>query len=242
MKNHQGFITTGIIMAIVAVLAIGGGVAYIATRPSQETLITSQPNTSDQGVQENPNTPPQPIATITDKKTVATNPLPTNNSAQPAPASTTTIQVPLIINGDATSPQQIGPFGCGSYMVLMNRPIPATQGVLNAVYDWMFSHPVSYDDNNYSNIVAAYPQLDYSNVTITNGTAKVYLTGSMAGGPGHCAEPAMAAQIEQAAFQYPSVQRIEVYLNNQLFDWCSISDAPDEGFCANGAMLWAKNK
>jgi hypothetical protein len=42
MKNHSGFITTPIIIAIVAILAVGGGIAYVATRPTQDTLSDSQ--------------------------------------------------------------------------------------------------------------------------------------------------------------------------------------------------------
>lgn len=233
MKNHRGFITVPIALALLAIIAIGGGVAYVATRPAQE--VNQQQDDASESAY--PITaPPSAIATSAPTSTPAPTPTPT-----PTPAPTTTIQVPLIING-GTSPQQIGPFGCGTYLVLMDRQVPQTQGVLNAVYQWMFSNPLSFDDNNFSNIVAAYPQLDYSNVALVNGVAKVYLTGSMNGRPGHCAEPAMAAQIEQAAFQYPTVSSIEVYLNGQLFDWCTISDAPDEGFCAQGPQYWKKNK
>lgn len=147
-------------------------------------------------------------------------------------ATTTTVMVPLIVNGGGG---QFGPFGCNSYLDFIPMQVPQTSAVLAATYNWLFSGPSSY--NNYINVIASQYNLNFQNVNILNGIAKIYLTGSVMGN--HCADATFAAQIEQAALQYPTVNNIEVYLNGQLFNWCSISDAdPSEDGCDTTQKLW----
>lgn len=156
----------------------------------------------------------------------------TNPPAQNG-GDTTTIMVPLIDNNIG----QFGPFGCGAYLTFVQRQVPQTSAVLNATYDWLFSNPASSDGDNYYNTIATQTNLDFSSVEIVNGTAKVYLTGNVMGA--HCGDATFAAQIEQAAFQYPTVSGIEVYVNGEIFDWCDISDAdPEESGCDTTPKLW----
>lgn len=151
----------------------------------------------------------------------------------PAPVSKTTITVPLVNENSAGA--DFGPFGCLSYIKFVEREVPQTQAVLGATYNWLFSNPASV--GAYSNTIATQTNLDFQSVEIVNGTAKVYLTGSVMGN--HCADATFAAQIEQAAFQYPTVSDIEVYVNGELFDWCDISDAdPEESGCDENPKLW----
>lgn len=155
----------------------------------------------------------------------------TSNNSTP---NFTTINVPLVNNN---SIGQFGPFGCGAYISFIPRQVPETSAVLNATYNWLFSNPSSFDGGNFHNVIATQTNLDFQSVEIINGTAKVYLTGSVMGN--HCADATFGAQIEQAAFQYPTVNDIEVYVNGELFNWCDISDAgPSEGNCANSPQLW----
>ncbi len=145
----------------------------------------------------------------------------------------TTITVPLVTENSVGA--DFGPFGCLSYIKFVEREVPQTQAVLGATYNWLFSNPSSV--GAYSNTIATQTNLDFQSVEIVNGTAKVYLTGSIMAN--HCADATFGAQIEQAAFQYSTVNDIEVYVNGELFDWCDISDAgPSEGNCANSPQLW----
>jgi hypothetical protein len=62
-------------------------------------------------------------------------------------------------------------------------------------------------------------------------------------GPGHCAEPSLRAQINSAAFQFDTVNKIEVYLNGSLFDWCSLDDADvSESKCDKIPQYWVDEK
>lgn len=121
MKNNQGFITTPIIIAIVTILAIGGGVAYIATRPAQDDysdlgqLETEQVQMNTQ-VQNTNNQTPQ---------TQQAQPV-TGGAQQPAGA------------GGATS--WTDPIGC----ISMTSPLPNSQvslpfviqGTINTLGCW----------------------------------------------------------------------------------------------------------
>lgn len=154
-----------------------------------------------------------------------------------AQGNTTTIMVPVLVLEESNySTADFGRFGCTSYIKFIPQQVPETQAVLNATYEWLFNN--NYQTSQYSNIVPTQQTtLNYQSVEIVNGVAKVYLTGSVM--EYGCAFAGFAGQIEQAALQYPTVSDIEVYLNGQLFDWCSISQAdPEEDGCDTTPKLW----
>jgi spore germination protein GerM len=146
---------------------------------------------------------------------------------------TTAVMVPLVTeNADDAD---FGPFGCLAYLKFIPKEVPQTQAVLAATYNWLFSNPSNID--GYYNTVASQTNLNFSSVEIVNGVAKIYLTGFVMGN--HCGDATFAAQIEQAALQYPTVSNIEVYVNDQLYNWCAISDAdPSEDGCDTTPKLW----
>jgi hypothetical protein len=147
----------------------------------------------------------------------------------------TTIKIPLVDDG--------GNVGCGARIFFAPHTVPKTTAVLDATYKLLFDiKPVpEIPEDNFRNTLGAYTKLFYDSVTLNNGTAKLYLTGSMYG-PGHCAEPEVRAQIDQAALQYDSVKKLEVYLNGQLFNWCSMDVSDGEGPCPEKPQYWTANK
>lgn len=162
----------------------------------------------------------------------------TNPPAQNA-GEMATILVPLITQSSIGA--DFGPFGCGAYLSFVPRQVPQTSAVLNATYNWLFSNPASFDGGNYYNTVATQTNLDFQSVEIVNGTAKVYLTGSVM--DYGCSFAVFAGQIEQAALQYPTVSGIEVHVNGEVFDWCSISQAdPEESGCDENPKPWNSQK
>ncbi|QQG38040.1 MAG: GerMN domain-containing protein [Candidatus Kaiserbacteria bacterium] len=56
--------------------------------------------------------------------------------------------------------------------------------------------------------------LKFDRATVVDGTANVYLTGSLTGLSGVCDDPRAASQIEETALQFSTVQRVQLYLNN----------------------------
>jgi hypothetical protein len=147
-------------------------------------------------------------------------------------SSRTVLKIPLVKQG--------GNVGCGSGIFFAPHWIPKTTAVLDATYRLLFDikawPEIATDD--FHNTVGNYLGLHYDSVSITNGTAKLMLSGNMTG-PGHCAEPELREQINQAAFQFDSVNKIEVYLNGALFDWCATSDADvEESHCDTTPQYW----
>lgn len=147
----------------------------------------------------------------------------------------TTINVPLVRDG--------GNIGCGAEIFFAPHAVPKTTAVLDATYKLLFdikSLPEIQTDG-FRNTVGAYTKLFYDHVTLQNGVAKVYLIGDMYG-PGHCAEPELRAQMTEAALQYPTVNRVEVYLNNKLYDWCAMDQSDGEGPCPENPKWWVAEK
>lgn len=210
--NHKDILKIVGVSLVIGAIIVGGGIYFANQSMKKQVLIQQQIPTDDAGSVDMMNS-----ATTT-----------------PPAAAMMTVKIPLGDNGN--HPNQLGPYGCGTYLAMIDRQLPSSPAVLNSVYSWMFSQPYDIDNGSYANYADSY-RVTYNTVSLTGGVAKLYLTGSMTG-PGHCAEPAFKAQVEQAAFQYPTVNVLEVYLNGQLFNWCSISDAPNEGNCAQGPQVW----
>lgn len=151
-------------------------------------------------------------------------------------ANRTVVQIPLIKDG--------GKIGCGVGIFFAPHTVPKTTAVLDATYKLLFDlkpNPEISSDG-FRNTVGEYNALQYESVSITNGTAKLLLSGDMTG-PGHCAEPELREQINQAAFHFDSLKKIEVYLNGKLFNWCWMSDAdPSEDHCDTNPRYWIDTK
>jgi hypothetical protein len=147
----------------------------------------------------------------------------------------TTITIPLIRDG--------GNVGCGAEIFFAPHAVPKTTAVLDATYKLLFDIKTlpEIQADGFRNTVGAYTKLFYDRVTLDKGIARVYLTGDMYG-PGHCAEPELQTQMIQAALQYPTVNRVEIYLNGKIFDWCAMDQSDGEGPCPEIPRLWVGEK
>lgn len=147
----------------------------------------------------------------------------------------TVLQVPIIVNDG-------GPIGCGVSVRFMPHAVPQTVAVLNATYAKLFALEATsgVQGDPYHNYIADQHQLRFDRAEILNGTASVYLLGSIMGM--HCGDPAFRAQIEQAAFQFDTVDSLVVYLNGQVYDWCQLDQSSGEGPCGDGPQYWVAEK
>lgn len=216
------------IIVVVALLLIAGAVYFGTTKSKENEKLEPTPDV------------------LVDEKVVLDDRVPSRyvcvgeycdgSMQDDNPNSRTVLQIPLIKEG--------GNIGCGVGIFFAPHWTPKTPAVLDATYRLLFdlkSQPEIASDG-FRNTVGSYLGLHYKSVSITNGTAKLMLLGNMVG-PGHCAEPELRAQINQAAFQFDSVKKIEVYLNGKLFDWCSMSDAdPSEDKCDTTPKYWINTK
>lgn len=148
---------------------------------------------------------------------------------------TTQISIPL---ASLEEEGDFGPFGCQQYINFHTIEVPQTQGVLSAVYEQLFTLP--YDGISGvsdKNIIASQQNLMFNSVILENGTASLYLSGTVMGN--HCADEVFRHQIEQAAFQFDTIHTLQVFLNDEIFDWCVLSDAdPSESGCDTNPRPW----
>ncbi len=106
--------------------------------------------------------------------------------------------------------------------------VPKSPAVLNAVYKKLF------DENEYN---GTYEGTHFKSVSIINGVAQVYLTGTWYP-TGDMSKLYFTRNIEAAAFQYPNVKEVQVYLNGEPFDWCIDDESDGENGCPETQYLW----
>lgn len=149
----------------------------------------------------------------------------------------TVVQVPLITSG--------GDVGCGDDIFFAPHVVePKTKAVLDATYRTLFDLKAQseIEADDIRNIVGSETELMYDDVTLNSGVATLQLSGRTRNVV-HCAVPAFRAQIEQAAFQFDTVETLEVYINDERWDWCDYSDAdPEEDGCDTTPKYWVTQK
>lgn len=123
-----------------------------------------------------------------------------------------------LLNTDGTLPDQTKPgdiSGC-DHVILVERTVDASPGTLRSALDRLLA-PGEWQDEqlawgklyNYANRGT----LKVDSVSIVNGTAKVYLTGTPPTLGGVCDDPRLFVQVAQTARQFSTVQKVELYVN-----------------------------
>jgi len=105
--------------------------------------------------------------------------------------------------------------GCGDSAVAAQVEIAPTQGVLKAAIQALLA--VKTKDYGESGLYNALYQsnLQLDSVRIENGTALVYLSGSLMLG-GECDNPRVEAQLTKTALQFSTVNQVSIFINNKL--------------------------
>ncbi|HET6596318.1 MAG TPA: GerMN domain-containing protein [Anaerolineales bacterium] len=135
---------------------------------------------------------------------------PTSTSVPPTTAGEQAVKIVLIeLEGNGQS----GPLvGCGDSAIPINVTIPATQGVLRAALEKLFSAKQQfYGESGYYNALYQ-SDLAIESVRIEQGNAIIHLTGTIMLG-GACDAPRVQAQIEQTALQFSTVSAVTVFVN-----------------------------
>ena len=143
----------------------------------------------------------------------------------------TVLAIPLIKDG--------GTIGCGADIFFAPYTVPKTVTPLDATYELLFDIKPTpeIEADGFRNVVGVYDRLFYDRVSLEDGVASVYLTGNLYG-PGHCSIPELRAQISQAALHFDTVDSVEVYVNNEVYDWCEQDLSDGEGPCPENPQLW----
>ena len=130
----------------------------------------------------------------------------------PAMPGVATVKVAYLdASGNGTGPSR----GCDK-LVLVDTPVATTTAPLTAALQALFANNSAGTTNQYNFIAKTKATLSFNNATVSNGVAKVYLTGNLSNLSGVCDDPRAKIQIEETALQFPTVQSVQIYLNNQL--------------------------
>lgn len=105
--------------------------------------------------------------------------------------------------------------GCDN-VVLIEHILPTpTTAPLTASLQQLFAYQQDTVEGWQNFIVSQNQTLSFDRATISNGTAKIYLTGELGPLGGVCDNPRAATQIEETALAYDSVDAVELYLNEE---------------------------
>lgn len=125
---------------------------------------------------------------------------------------TTRVKVALLDFSGETSPGKQR--GC-DHVVLVDRTVATTSAPLTAALRELFA----IKDTKVGDLGNFMPKtastLTFDRATVQDGTARIYLAGSLTGLAGICDDPRAAIQIEETALQFPTVRQVELYLNGE---------------------------
>jgi len=117
----------------------------------------------------------------------------------------------LDINDTSTSTKERG---CDR-VVMVPWTIPTTTMPLSGALAALFTISTTTVNGYFNFIDRTNETLRFQRASVDSaGTAHIYLTGTHTGLAGVCDDPRAAIQIEETALQFPTVQRVQLYLNN----------------------------
>ncbi len=103
--------------------------------------------------------------------------------------------------------------GCDK-VVMVNQTIPSTTAPLTAAMNALFAISTTTVNGWFNYIPRTSATLHFDHATVVSGTANIYLTGTLTGLAGICDDPRTEIQIQETAKQFPTVQNVQLYLNN----------------------------
>ena len=156
------------------------------------------------------------IPSVTNTFPPPTPVLPTVTAVPPTPtAAQQTVKVFLIALEDNGQSGTL--VGCGDSAIPVTVIIPSTQGVLRAALEKLLSIKQQfYGESGLYNALYQ-SDLQLKSVTIDQGKAIIHLTGTLMLG-GVCDNPRVAAQIEQTALQFSTVNDVAVFINDTTLE------------------------
>lgn len=106
--------------------------------------------------------------------------------------------------------------GCDKVVMIEHVLTEPTTAPLTASLKQLFAYQRD-TVGGWQNFIASQNQaLSFDRAIISNGMAKIYLTGELGPLGGVCDNPRAAIQIEETALAYDSVDSVEIYLNDEL--------------------------
>lgn len=132
-----------------------------------------------------------------------------NVSTQTLDISATRVQLALLDTHNLTQGKQRG---CDRIVMIPYRigtAEPSLDAAMRALFSWK-----EETVGDWLNFVARiHSTITYSHTTIEGSTASIFLTGDFPETAGSCDDRRLQAQIEETAYQFPEIQKVQIYLN-----------------------------
>lgn len=142
------------------------------------------------------------------------SPLPTK-SATSEPEAAMKIKIFMIAENDNGKSGKL--IGCGDSAVGVEREIPKTAGVLKAALEELLKvEGQKYGESGLYNALYQ-SDLKLESASIENETAIIKISGEIITS-GTCDDPRFKAQIEETALQFPTVKKVEIFVNDKNLD------------------------
>jgi Sporulation and spore germination len=173
--------------------------ATLTALPAFETSATATP------------IPPSPTVEILPP--TETVPLPTDTQAAlPPTAGEQMVKIYLIGIGDNGVSGEL--IGCGDSVIPVDVAIPPTKEVLRASLEKLLSIKSQFygESGLYNSLYQS--DLQIESISLDNGKAEIYLTGTMMLG-GECDNPRVEAQLMSTVFQFSNIQVASIYINGK---------------------------
>ncbi|MBX4198644.1 GerMN domain-containing protein [Candidatus Parcubacteria bacterium] len=134
------------------------------------------------------------------------------NADTPITSGTSRVNIYVVdIEGKGDQGKTIG---CGDGLVAVKRDVAATQGVLRAALNELFSLKTrTYGESGYVNALYQ-SNIKVDSASVVDGEAQVHLSGQVASG-GVCDDPRIVEQIKATVMQFPTVKGAEITLNGR---------------------------
>jgi len=145
------------------------------------------------------------------KPTSTPSPSP-QTSPSPSPTLLSTINLYLIVLEDAGQTGDL--IGCNDSLVFLQRRFPsADQDLKSAIQQLLSIKDQYYGQSGFYNALYN-SNLTLDSVSIENNEAIINLSGELVSG-GTCDDPRIKAQLTKTALQFPDVQTVSIFINNQ---------------------------
>jgi hypothetical protein len=109
------------------------------------------------------------------------------------------------------------PVGCGDSAIPVVVETPPTQEVLKASMESLLSMKEQYYGESGLYNALYQSDLQVESITLKNGKAVIYLTGTLMLG-GVCDNPRVEAQLEATALQFSTVQEVSIFINGKTLE------------------------
>lgn len=145
-----------------------------------------------------------PVATTTPPQATTTPPVATTTPA------TASVMIAVL---DTAGNSNGKPRGCDK-VILVPRTVATTTAPLTAALQNLFAISTTTVGGYFNFIARTNSTLKFDRATVVDGTANIYLTGSLSNLAGVCDDPRASIQIGETALQFGTVQSVQLYLNN----------------------------